>query len=221
VQLLVEICLLQRLMHDSLAHLGFGMTGGELDRLPHLVLLCAEQREICLLHQVVGRFDREGARGIADRSRYTADILVRQVHRLVHGIDDLLRDAFGILLAHGLRQDICKFIPAETRDARLLTQHAFQAPGRFHQYGVARRVAEHVIDRFEPIQVNQADDRKQFICLRIICGVNIDEECRRLGRPVSMSVNAMDSFVLASSDERRFSALSRLSSTTDWARRIL
>ena len=158
---LVEIRILESLVHKHFAAFAGGMMRRKLDHGAGRRFLGAEQGKICLLKQVFCRGDIKAARRHADRGRYAADISTRQDNRVTDRSDQFQRELHGFLARCVPRQDVRELISAKARDRTTIAgRRCLHAVCCFHQHGIPCRMSEHVIQGLEAVQVDQSDNRQ-------------------------------------------------------------
>ena len=74
--------------------------------------------------------------------------------------EPMIAEDIGSRFDHVSGEDDAELIATKTRDDALIAQQRDEAARRLLQYDVAGRVAEDVIDRFEAIEIDDADDRR-------------------------------------------------------------
>ena len=148
-------------------------------------------RDIRGVQQGVGIVVLRRREGDADR-RIHFDLPVIPGNGLSHRRNDLLHQAHeGVaILVIGNQRD--EFVAAETSRHAPRRHEIAQAVGDRAQNGVARRVAMHVVDRLEPIEIDQQDGEASSSGVhRARAASSVSWNNRRLGSPVSESCRAV------------------------------
>ena len=91
-----------------------------------------------------------------------AVVLDRSLHRQPHPERRLVHD-----LGRAVGQDDRELVAAEARHSVGLAQHLDETEGRLAQHGIARSVAERVVDLLEPVEVDQHHGRGRVLTLRL------------------------------------------------------
>ena len=113
-----------------------------------------------LVHSLVCQLQQSGAihavkRTLGDSNGNTQrDRLMIDQHGLTNGIDNLLRNEFGVFEALGERKQAGKFIATQARNGIGFANDRDQALGHLAQGTVTTMVTQAIVDLFEEIQVH-------------------------------------------------------------------